>query len=243
MWGSLSGCGPAFQRVQPAGRPACGQDCPPHSRGHAGESQIIVTGPSFTRYTCIDACKTPVSTGTALLRAVFTKYSYSRAACWGLAAKSKLGRRPFRQSPYNVNCDTTSRPPPASATFRFILPPLSGKILRCSTFSTRYSAAPSESALAIPSSTSKPGPIAPVTCPSTSTRACLTRWITTRMTKTYRIRLTSTATLYGLTKYYSFKVIASLATYDIVCEGETNAKRQTITKTGPHNPADGSRRV
>src|ERR1022692_729458 len=219
MWGSLSGCGPAFQRVQPAGRPACGQDCPPHSRGHAGESQIIVTGPSFT------------------------KYSYSRAACWGLAAKSKLGRRPFRQSPYNVNCDTTSRLPPASATFRFILPPLSGKILRCSTFSTRYSAAPSESALAIPSSTSKPGPIAPVTCPSTSTRACLTRWITTRMTKTYRIRLTSTATLYGLTKYYSFKVIASLATYDIVCEGETNAKRQTITKTGPHNPADGSRRV
>ena len=27
---ALSGCGPAFQRVQPAGRPACGHDCPPH---------------------------------------------------------------------------------------------------------------------------------------------------------------------------------------------------------------------
>src|SRR5581483_11671158 len=35
LWGGLSGCGPAFLRVQPAGKPAAGkiagQDCPPHN--------------------------------------------------------------------------------------------------------------------------------------------------------------------------------------------------------------------
>ena len=29
LWGSLSGCGPAFQRVQPAGRPAAGRNARP----------------------------------------------------------------------------------------------------------------------------------------------------------------------------------------------------------------------
>ena len=39
----------------------------------------------------------------------------------GRAAAVKLGRLPFLQSPYSVNCDTTKIPPPTSYSDRFIL--------------------------------------------------------------------------------------------------------------------------
>src|SRR5579859_3865545 len=64
-----------------------------------GESNRIVTGPSFTSSTCIMAWKRPVSQVTPQLRSLATKYSYSSRASSGGAASSNDGRLPLRTSP------------------------------------------------------------------------------------------------------------------------------------------------
>jgi len=55
----------------------------------------------------------------------------------GRAARSKLGRRPLRQSAYRVNCEITNKAPPASCTLRFIFPFSSGKIRKPTSLSKR----------------------------------------------------------------------------------------------------------
>ncbi len=68
-----------------------------------------MTGPSFTSSTSIIAPKRPVSTRRTLAaRAPATTRSTSAAARAGSSAPTKDGRRPLRQSPKSVNCDTTS---------------------------------------------------------------------------------------------------------------------------------------
>src|SRR5690606_8097984 len=77
-------------------------------------SRIRVTGPSLVKETCIIAPNTPVSTVTPWLRSSSLNRSYSPDAISGAAAAVKLGRRPFRQSPYRVNWDTDKMLPPTS---------------------------------------------------------------------------------------------------------------------------------
>ena len=77
-------------------------------------SRSIVTGPSLISSTSMCAWNSPVSTLTFSARSASTSPSYSGFAAAGDSASSNDGRRPRRQSPHNVNCDTTSTAPPAS---------------------------------------------------------------------------------------------------------------------------------
>src|SRR5438552_10196283 len=81
-------------------------------------SRSSVTGPSLTTSICIDAWNTPVATVRPACLSAPTTASYSGLATGGGAAASKEGRRPFRQSPRIVNCETTSTSPPTSWTDR-----------------------------------------------------------------------------------------------------------------------------
>src|SRR5947209_11519486 len=65
-------------------------------------------------------------------------------------------------------------------------PSASSKMRSARTFSASRSAARASSSRAMPSSTSSPGPIAPVTRPSTLTAARLTRCTSARTRETYR---------------------------------------------------------
>src|SRR5690606_38571373 len=100
-------------------------------------SRIRVTGPSLVKDTCIIAPNMPVSTFTPWLRSSSLNRSYNLDAISGAAAAVKLGRRPFRQSPYRVNWDTDKMPPPTSRRERFIFPCSSSKMRRFTTFSAR----------------------------------------------------------------------------------------------------------
>ena len=143
-------------------------------------SSINVTGPSFTSETCICVRKRPQPTLMPPSRTTKTKCSYRRSASSGSAAATKLGRRPFRQSPNSVNWLTTSIPPPTSANERFIFPSGSSKIRSPAIFSAKYFALASSSPCSTPSKTTRPSPIWPVTSPSTVTLASETRCTTAR---------------------------------------------------------------
>src|SRR5690606_8715968 len=92
----------------------------------------------------------------------------------------KLGRRPFRASPYSVNWLTTSSPPPTSSSPRFILPSASGNNRRPITFSAIQRSFSSVSSARKPTSSKKPRPIRPAVLPPIRTSARLTRWSTIR---------------------------------------------------------------
>ena len=87
----------------------------------AVQSQIDKTLSSYT--------KIPCSTLPNSFRHSSKKYSYKRSASDGEPACVKLGRLPFLQSAYSVNCDTTSTSPPTSSIERFIFPSSSEKNL------------------------------------------------------------------------------------------------------------------
>src|SRR5882762_6677568 len=159
----------------------------PSARRSASEddhrSRIRVTGPSFTRSTSIMAPNAPVSTRTPLpaprSRSSATNRSYSGTASSGGAASTKLGRRPFFTSPYSVNCDTTSTPPPTSLRARFILPSASPNTRRPSSLSAIQARLSSVSVGANPTRTTNPAPILPTDFPPMRTSARETRWTTT----------------------------------------------------------------
>ena len=90
-------------------------------------------------------------------------------------AASKLGRRPLRQLPYKVNCDTINIAPPASIRLRFILPFSSGKMRSCVAFSRRKSASARPSSFLIPINTSNPVRIRATVSFPIDTLASLTR--------------------------------------------------------------------
>src|SRR5882724_5489923 len=146
-------------------------------------SRIRVTGPSFTSSTSIIAPNSPVATCTPLPapRSLMsaTNRSYSGMASSGGAASTKLGRRPFFTSPYSVNCDTASTPPPTSARARFILPSASPNTRRPSSLSAIQARVPSLSVRAKPARTKNPTPILPTDFPPMRTSARETRWTTT----------------------------------------------------------------
>src|SRR5271156_6741653 len=93
----------------------------------------------------------------------------------------KLGLRWPRASPYKVNCDMARIAPPVSSTERFIFPCSSAKIRRFTIFSAIAAAVADTSSRPTAISTTSPGPISPVTLPSTSTRARLTLCSTARI--------------------------------------------------------------
>ena len=87
-----------------------------------------VTGPSFTRLTCMWAPKRPVATRGTHSSAFSTKRRNRRSADSGPAALEKLGRAPLLVSAASVNCGTASSCPRTSFSDRFILPSASGKM-------------------------------------------------------------------------------------------------------------------
>ena len=99
----------------------------------------------------------------------------------GGAAPVKLGRLPRRVSAYSVNWLTLRTPPPMSCTLRFILPASSPKTRSRATRPASPRASPDVSPGATPSSTRKPGPVSPVTRPSTVQVARVTRCNTARI--------------------------------------------------------------
>src|SRR5690606_13840657 len=101
----------------------------------------------------------------------------------------KLGRRPFRASPYSVNWLTTSSPPPTSSSPRFIFPSASGNNLRPTTFSAIQRSFSSVSSARKPTSSKKPRPIRPAVLPPIRTSARLTRCSTTRIGSLHGHRL------------------------------------------------------
>src|SRR5512137_3036682 len=93
----------------------------------------------------------------------------------------KPGRLPLRASPSRVNCEITSRPPPTSASARFILPAWSSKTRSPASLSAMARASASPSSRATPSSTTRPWPTAPPGRPSTRTSPRLPRCTPARM--------------------------------------------------------------
>ncbi len=91
------------------------------------------------------------------------------------------GRRPLRASPYSVNCETASSPPPTSSSERFILPASSSKMRRFTILSTIHATSAAPSPVPAPRSTRSPRPMRPTTSPSTRTSARETRCTTARM--------------------------------------------------------------
>src|SRR5262245_58337967 len=87
-----------------------------------------VTGPSFTRLTCMSSPNTPVSTRGIHSSSLATNLSYSRSALSGPAAVEKLGRVPLFVSAARVNWGTARIWPFTSFTDRFILPSPSAKM-------------------------------------------------------------------------------------------------------------------
>src|SRR5690242_7430473 len=96
------------------------------------------------------------------------------------------GRVPLRASPYKVNCDTASTPPPTSSTERFIFPCSSSKMRRSQTSSAIHRASSSPSCVPTPSRTQRPCATEPVTFPSTVTDASDTRCTTARTGHQYQ---------------------------------------------------------
>ena len=90
-------------------------------------SKIMVTGPSLCISTSISAPNSPVCTFTPLAAVMALNSSYRREASPGSAAPLKLGRLPWRQEAYSVNCDMESTLPPTSSKLKFILPASSSK--------------------------------------------------------------------------------------------------------------------
>src|SRR6516165_45959 len=93
----------------------------------------------------------------------------------------KLGRRPPRASPYNVNCDTTSAAPFTSRSERFIFSFSSSKMRRLAAFSASAAATAGVSSRPTPKRIIRPCGISPLTAPLTVTLARLTRWTTARI--------------------------------------------------------------
>src|SRR5215475_6534988 len=93
----------------------------------------------------------------------------------------KLGRRPPRASPYNVNCDTTSAAPFMSRSERFIFSFSSSKMRRLAAFSASAAATAGVSSRPTPKRIIRPCVISPLTASLTVTLARLTRWTTARM--------------------------------------------------------------
>src|SRR5215207_1369609 len=140
---------------------------------------MIVTGPSLTRATCIIAPKTPVSTCAPRSRSAVTTASTSGSATGPGAAADQVGRRPLRASPYRVNWLITSSGAPMSAADR------SSRRMRSScSLRAMVTAVSAESLWVTPSSTSRPGPISPMTVPSTVTLADSTLVATARTAAT-----------------------------------------------------------
>src|SRR5690606_27987510 len=84
-------------------------------------------------------------------------------------------------SPYRVNCEITSSPPPASARSRFIFPSSSGKSRRPTTLSAIHSTSAAVSVGAKPTRSTKPVSIDPTTDPAIVTDPELTRCNRTRI--------------------------------------------------------------
>src|SRR5204863_2783270 len=164
-----------LEQLAPPGRAA--------RQNEAHFSSNSVTGPSFTSSTSIIAPNSPVSMTVPLpaprsFRSA-TNRSYKGIATSGGAASMKLGRRPLLESPYRVNCDTTSNAPPTSASARFIFPWASPNTRSPRIFSAIQARLASPSDGANPARTRNPAPIFPVTLPATRTSARRTRWRTT----------------------------------------------------------------
>ena len=111
----------------------------------------------------LKACKiqntapnTPVSTTGTCSRAFATIYSYSSSALCGSPASVKLGRFPFLQLAYRVNCETIRSCPSTSARDLFVFPFSSSKIRSPSSFFIYLSAVASSSPWPTPIRTRKP---------------------------------------------------------------------------------------
>src|SRR5437660_495554 len=141
----------------------------------------MVTGPSLTSSTSMCSRKEPRFTDAPSVSRAAAKSSTLRAASSAGAAAAQDGRRPFRASPYKVNCGTTSTSPPTSASERFIFPSGSSKILRRKTLPPIHSAWAGPSPWPTATNTSKPGPISAAVLPPTRTEARDTRCTTSRM--------------------------------------------------------------
>ena len=130
-----------------------------------------VTGPLLIKDTSIIVRNCPVSTPIPCPATSATNNSYNCSASSGVAAATKLGRRPFRQSPKSVNWLTTSMDPPVSTSERFILSWLSSKIRNLTILSASCFTSCSVSPCATPNNTTKPWSIWPTMSPST--QGCL----------------------------------------------------------------------
>ena len=88
--------------------------------------------------------------------------------------------------------------PSTSCTLKFILPAVSLKMRSLRILASNFSASACVSPCSAQTSTSKPGPMAPTVCASTSTRALRTRCSSAIMTESYKrtwlLRLLSTRT-------------------------------------------------
>src|SRR6185436_15448693 len=118
-------------RAQPLARPRDDRGRLPRELqdGVFGETcSQKVTGPSFTRLTCMWAPKRPVATRGSHSSAFSTKRLNKRSADSAPAALEKLGRAPLLVSAASVNCGTASSWPFTSLSERFIFPSLSGKM-------------------------------------------------------------------------------------------------------------------
>ena len=123
-------------------------------------SRSSVTGPSLTSSTSMSARNRPVTTDTPSARACAATDSTSGSACSGGAASLQLGRRPLRQSPSSVNCETTPSASPASserAVHHALARPRRRAGARASRRARRASLAVSPRAT--PTSASRPAPI------------------------------------------------------------------------------------
>ena len=135
----------------------------------------MVTGPSLCISTSISAPNSPVCTFTPLAAVMALNSSYRREASPGSAAPLKLGRLPWRQEAYSVNCDMESTLPPTSSKLKFILPASSSKTRRFSILSAMGAKTLLSSFGPKPTSATKPQPMLPLIFPSMATLPFLTR--------------------------------------------------------------------
>src|SRR5438309_3944517 len=133
-----------------------------------------VTGPSASRRTTIAAPNRPWRTSTSAPRSAPQNPSKSRFPRSGGAAAVKSGRRPWRASPYSVNCGTARTAPPTSASARCILPP-SSKMRSAAIFAARRSPSSGRSFAPTPRRTTTPDLISATRSLPTSTVAERTR--------------------------------------------------------------------
>ena len=131
-----------------------------------------------TSSTSISARKRPVTTDTPSARAWATSDSTSGSASSGWRRVVQLGRRPFRQSPSSVNCETTPSARPASAASGSSRPPRPGRRAGAPASRRVRPRRSRSSPRATPTSASRPAPISATVSPPTRTRARLTRCAT-----------------------------------------------------------------